>query len=317
MADRETALAQMRARGRIAFEEVRHAGLSVEDLEELRAELEEWLSPRRKKATMPGCCLECAELKGFWHAFAVGFAARGEGATAKLEAYREAGGTAKTDVSAQQVVSRELLKNVELQASIKHHRAQYVQKEEEFGEELRRLEEVQSRGNVFDLFVSQNPDSDCWSRLETLFVDGVERMVDGHRKMTPPTHAEKLRAAQDCVALRQKAPRELTEDQQMMAESITIDPRGKVVVGLGRGPARARIAKLRGLNAAVEVNVEVDKGRQLLLEAVEAEQGALLDLLAVEDVPESVHQAASGLVDGVLRRLGGAGRGAAGGRLDV
>jgi len=257
---------------------------------------------------MADCCPECSELKGFWHAFAVGFAARGESATAKLEAYREAGGTAKTDVSAQQVVSRELLKNVELQASIKHHRAQYVQREEEFGEELRRLEEVQSRGNVVDLFVSQNPDSACWAHLETIFTAGVERVVDGQRKMTPPTHAEKLKAVQDCVALRLKEPHELTYDEQMMIEGITIDPRGKITVSLGRGPARARIAKLRGLNAAVEVNVEVDKGRELLLAAVEDEQEALLALWRDEDVgaPE-LREATGKLADGVLRRLGGVG----------
>lgn len=152
----------------------------------------------------------------------------------------------------------QLLSHSDVLLSYNFHCKVFSRKAVDWGQELRERERKQSRGNVYDLWEAQPVDSESWRHLETIIKDGVEvEDKDGETSFRPPTAAELRRAVYACCEIRMKAPQELTYDEQMQAEAITVDGRGKLQVQTARGAARARSAKLEGLEATTKVEVAV------------------------------------------------------------
>lgn len=217
-------------------------------------------------------CEACEVIEDKQHRFAELLAAGGD----RKKAYYDAGYVGK---AWPQLVSRTLtIDNV--WASFWHHRERFSSKIEGWGEELRELERESARANVYDLFVSQNPDSEAWAHLEKLYKVGVEVKGEEGTTYRDPTRADLELAVRDVVALRLKSPDEMTHDQQMQAEAITIDPRGKMIVSTGRAAARKRSADLEGLAPErLIVDVAYKTSQDMLMRSLERECSKLKDLV--------------------------------------
>ncbi len=222
-------------------------------------------------------CEACGLIEDKQHRFAELLGALGD----REKAYYGAGYTAKAWAP---LVCR-LLSNENTWASFWHHRRGFSSKTRDWGEELRRLERVSSEANVYDLFVSQNPDSEAWKHLEKIYTQGVETKGEEGPTYRRPTRAELKLAVQAVVSLRPKEPHEMTLDQQMQAETITIDTRGKMVAGTGRGAARKRSADLHGFAPErLVVEVAYKQSQDALMLSLEKECARVLRL--VEDSQE-------------------------------
>lgn len=189
-----------------------------------------------------------------------------------------------------------LLKRPHILEAYNFHCEIFSRKTVDWGEELRERERKQSRANAYDLWESQGVESEDWRHLKKLYTQGVEVVEDGHSKFRPPTAAELRKAVHACCELRMKAPHELTYDEQMQAEAITVDGRGKLGIQTARGAARMRSAKLEGLEAAtqvkVDVNISMEKWTLAFAAAVAAEA------LALSQLVEELRVALNGDIEG-------------------
>ena len=265
---------------------------------------------------MADCCPECAELTERWHRYAVDYARRGN----RRGCFATAGFDNRSWASA---ISHQLAKNNNLQASIDHHSGLLNRAEDDDEEAHRRRVRRRARAKLSDYVWTGNPDPDGLRKLIVILEDGVEdRESPGGQEWSPcegvhrtcgkgrrpPTRAEigkRILQAGDPEFVNMN---ELSEDQLLGLDSFKRDARGSTTITTTARWATPERSKLEGLYAAQEINVEVDRGRTLLLAAVEAEQEALLALWRDEDVgaPE-LREATGKLADGVLRRLGGVG----------
>lgn len=207
------------------------------------------------------------------------------------------------------------------------HCEKFSQKTVNFGRDLRAQLWSQANANVHDLFVSHDADSAEWEKARNMIKrGGVEIRDEKGTRVRNPTDDEILLAFRPIVGMRPKLKHELTTEEQMQAETITIDPRGKVMYGTGRAAAQRLFAKLEGLEADRVVKVDVTVGIKewgarmcdaldeevlalsqrvselevLLSAGEEGGNGALVVREAVGGLSESV----SGLVVRVLRRVG-------------
>lgn len=218
-------------------------------------------------------CADCRLIEEKQHRFAELLAAHGD----REKAYRGASYTAKAWSTH---VSR-LLSKERIWRSFLHHRNGFSEKTTGSGVELRELEWASSNANVFDLFTSQDPDSGALKHLRTLCASGIEVIGDdGQKTSRLATDEEILVAAGAALTMRPKLKHEMTHEEQMQAETLTVDNSrgGKIIVGTGRAAARGRYAKLTEPPERVIIEHEVKLGLGWIREGLIREIAAVMVL---------------------------------------